>query len=177
MIEEKTEGLDTDGFRERVVAFLEERGVPTNHPTVEVRIADVTTWWRVVRDFEKTVQKDGVTLARKPLPAGSGDKATPPADWKPHPAVEAMAKAWERLRRAVKELEDMCGQTVAPAPTDLGSEMKPLIEQTRGVLEDALEFERKKRERAARKRKALESEKKTQQTLKAADAETQDKTE
>ena len=56
----------------------------------------------------------------------------------------------------MKELEDMCGQSSTRSQLGLASEMKPMIEKTRGVLEDAIEFERKKRERAARKRKAQE---------------------
>ena len=164
---------NADTFRERLVAFLEERGLKTNHPLVEIRIADVTTWWRLVLDLQTAIWTPGAAAPKAP-PDG---QKQPPAGWKPDPAVDALAKAWERLRKAIGEIENMCGQTEQPARMGLGSEMKPLIEQTRGVLESALEFERKRRERAATKRKDRDTQEMPQRSATSIDPDAQDNTE
>ena len=149
----KASGADTPSreqvaaFEKKIVALLKQRGVEVT-PIVETRAKDMATWWWLAQHYE-AVLRDSESGTSS---AGAGQTG-----WKPHPSVDALAKTWERLRRAMKELEDMCGQESATPRGGLASRMKPIIEKTQGVLEDAIEFERKKRERAARKLKAQES--------------------
>jgi hypothetical protein len=54
-------------------------------------------------------------------------------------AAESLAKARERLRKAMKELEDLCAKTGTPIDVGLADRVQPLLERTKGVLEDALQ--------------------------------------
>jgi hypothetical protein len=54
---------------------------------------------------------------------------------------EALGKAQERLRKAVKELEEYYARTGSPIEIGLADLMKPVLKRAEGVLEDALEFE------------------------------------
>ena len=57
------------------------------------------------------------------------------------PAIdEQAAKARERLRRAMKELEELCAKAGSPIQTGLPDSVKPLLHKAQGVLEAALAF-------------------------------------
>jgi len=63
------------------------------------------------------------------------------------PAVEAVGKARDRLRKATKEFEDMLGDAGRAAERSFADSMKPILERAGGVLEDAIEFEARKKKR------------------------------
>jgi hypothetical protein len=54
---------------------------------------------------------------------------------------ETIGRARERLRRAMKALEEYVVMTGTPANVGLADEVLPLLKKTRGVLEDALAHE------------------------------------
>ncbi len=164
----KGEGSSCSGADSYVTglgAGLEElfasRGVDVT-PTVSLRAMEVITWAYIAREIQGTVSSDGVTVQeeqkeqkkRKKEEGASGgtdaDAATTTAekkktDWRLHPAVEALAKTWERLRKAMKELEDTCKNAGTPVNKGLPDIVKPLLEKTEGILEEALEHEKKRR--------------------------------
>ncbi len=59
--------------------------------------------------------------------------------------VEAIGRARERLRKAMKELEDTCARMGRPVDGSLAERMLPLLEKTEGVIEDAIAFEQAKK--------------------------------
>lgn len=63
--------------------------------------------------------------------------------------IELAGKARERLRKAMKELEDTCAKMGTPIDQGLDEVMNPIIEAGEGILEDALAFEESKRRKAA----------------------------
>lgn len=56
-------------------------------------------------------------------------------------AVEAVGKARERLRKALKEFEAMVGEESDAAGRGFADSMKPILERADGVLEEAMVFE------------------------------------
>ena len=72
---------------------------------------------------------------------------------------QTVRKSWAAaINDTASAMHDWVNSGCSAKPMDLPSRMKPLILQTRGVLEDAIEYERKRRERAAarQERKAAE---------------------
>lgn len=61
--------------------------------------------------------------------------------------IEALGRVTQRWRTAVKDLEECIEKTVSPAQVSLPDLMKPIIKQAEGVLEDAIEFESRKRKK------------------------------
>lgn len=61
--------------------------------------------------------------------------------------VDALGKAWERVMKMAKEIEEGLGTSGPAKPLGLAERVRPLLKETEGALEDALEFERKKRRR------------------------------
>ncbi len=59
-------------------------------------------------------------------------------DPKHHALPEALGKAHERLRKAMKDLEDCCTKQGRPPVLGLADRMKPILLKTRGILEEAL---------------------------------------
>jgi hypothetical protein len=62
--------------------------------------------------------------------------------------LEAVGKARDRLRKAMKELEELYPKSALSAGAGLADIMKPILKQADGVIEDALAFETKKRSRS-----------------------------
>ncbi|HOZ48071.1 MAG TPA: hypothetical protein PLO37_21050 [Candidatus Hydrogenedentes bacterium] len=58
--------------------------------------------------------------------------------------IDAAGRARERLRKAMKELEDYCTRAGAPIDQGIAGLMKPILKKAEGVIEDALAFEQKK---------------------------------
>jgi hypothetical protein len=54
-------------------------------------------------------------------------------------AVDAAGKNRERIRKAMKELEDYCQKAGTPVDQGIADEMKPILEKTRDLPEGALQ--------------------------------------
>ena len=61
--------------------------------------------------------------------------------------VEAVGKARDRLRKAIKEFEDMVSVAGPPSALSFADSMKPILERADGVLEEAMAFEARKKKR------------------------------
>ncbi len=108
-------------------------------------LAEEAVVWRVVAHrLERTLGEEGL-IALKGGRAQSGGAAM-------HPAVEGYAKARERYRKVMKELFERLGGGKGAAGLGLAEIAKPILEKAEGVLEDALEFEARKK--SARKKRA-----------------------
>ena len=123
---------------EGIEAMAQERGLPVT-PVVLLRAQDVLVHYLVARRLDEALASEGVTVSSQ-----KDGKITTAL----HPCVEALGKARERLRKTMKELEDMFGLAHGPANQGLPDIMKPIVKRAEGVLEDALEFEQRKRGRA-----------------------------
>ena len=55
--------------------------------------------------------------------------------------LDAIGKEWERLRKAMKDFAEHCGNMGTPIDIGLADLMKPTLEAAEGVLEDATAFE------------------------------------
>lgn len=66
--------------------------------------------------------------------------------------LDALAKARERYRKAMKELNEYDGGVKKGG--GLASEMLPILEEAEGILEDAIEFEARKKSNAKKRDKA-----------------------
>jgi hypothetical protein len=61
--------------------------------------------------------------------------------------TEAVGKAHERGRKALKDLQDYLEKIGSPTDIALADVMRPVLKKADGVLEDALEFEARKQRR------------------------------
>ncbi len=61
------------------------------------------------------------------------------------PVLDAVGKARERWRKAMKELEEYCAKAGTPIDRGLADIMKPILKKAEGVYEDAVEFEARKK--------------------------------
>jgi len=61
--------------------------------------------------------------------------------------IEAVGKARDRLRKAIKEFEDMVSAAGPPPALSFADLMKPILERADGVLEEAMAFEVRKKKR------------------------------
>jgi len=62
-----------------------------------------------------------------------------------HPGLELWAKNQERYRKIMKELLERLNQGEGGSSDSLGELMAPILEKGEGVLEDAMEFEARKK--------------------------------
>jgi hypothetical protein len=120
-------------FVSEVEDVFERHGVELT-PLLALRVQDVLVSYLVVRRLEETLRRDGIVLGEHPH--SSDEEEGKPA--RVHPALEAAAKARERLRRAVHELEEACTRAGTPIDLGLADRMKPILKQARGVLDEAL---------------------------------------
>lgn len=120
--------------------LFSSRGVDVT-PVVRLRALDVITWSYIAREIQGKVSSDGIAEGETQKDNNGTEKKT---GWRLHAAVEALAKTWERLRKAMKELEDTCKNAGTPVNNSLAAAVQPLLERAEGVLEDALEYEKKK---------------------------------
>jgi hypothetical protein len=123
-------------------ALLELRGV-TLTPTLIMRIEDVVHSHILVGRLEMDIWQKGVVFT-PPVPEEDEQNTTSrrrTASQKEYinPAVEALGKARERLRKAMKELEDNCGTVAAPTQRNLAEEVLPLLKKGEGVMAEVLE--------------------------------------
>lgn len=104
--------------------------VPT--PTIVLRVHDVATTLTIALALEDPLLEG--------LAAGQE---------MPSSALESAAKARERWRKAMKELEDSCARAGSPIDQGLPDEVRPLLRKAEGVLEAALTANRSPEEDAA----------------------------
>ena len=102
-------------------------------------LAEEAVVWRVVAHrLERTLGQEGL-IAVKGGQSQSGVVAMM------HPALEGYAKARERYRKVMKELFERLGGGKGGSGLGLAEIAMPILEKAEGVLEDALEFEARKK--------------------------------
>lgn len=130
---------------------LEARGVkPT--PFVIMRMHDVITQYRLARRIERTVFTDGV-VAQSGADAGgeagstNGRGRTKRAERVRalHPGIDSLAKAWDRVRKALSDFEQVCAAEDSGHVPSLADLAAPLLERTEGVMEEAIAVEDERR--------------------------------
>lgn len=114
-----------------MAAFLKSHGVRQT-PLVVLRVHDVLSSFLDVLGAE-----EALAAVDEPRTA----------------AVESAAKARERLRKAMKELEESCERLGSPIGKGLADAMKPILKASEGVLEDALAYEVKRNASPTKKQK------------------------
>jgi len=126
---------------------LESRDVEPA-PFVVLRIHDVITQYRIARRIERQVFEDGVVGASAAAaenghaePNGKKPNGRAKASSGVHPGVEILAKSWERVRKALHDLEAVCGTASAGRAMSLADLAAPLLEQGDGILEEAIAAE------------------------------------
>ena len=94
-------------------------------PLLALRLADVAVHLLLARRQEMalTVAADGEGAA---VPGITGALA------------DQVSKGRERLRKAVRELEDACARLGKPLDTGLAEEMLPLVRKTRNILQNTV---------------------------------------
>lgn len=98
-----------------IAKLLKERGVKEN-PLLALRVNELTVTWLVSRRVEAALAPEEDTAAPRMSPA----------------QAEAIGKARERLRKAVRELEEYCERAGTPIDRGLADLMKPVIQQIQG---------------------------------------------
>lgn len=137
-------------FGRELEGMLRKHGVePT--PLLAIRVEDVVASWLTARRLEDALCEDGASGLDEARTARGAAAAPGGLVRAPHPLLEAAGKARERLRKALKELEDAC--TAGRGDEKLGAaglaeEVRPLLRLGDGVLDDALAFEARKARRA-----------------------------
>lgn len=136
---------------ERLVAafesVLEDRDIePT--PFVVLRLHDVITQYRLARRIEAAVFAEGIVNTPQPEPNSAtkpdtnGTKRRPAVkDTGLHPGLDALTKAWDRVRKALHDLEAACAPDKGGRIPSLADVAAPLLERADGVIEQALEAE------------------------------------
>lgn len=129
------------GFARDMGDLLERSGAALT-PLMTCRVVDLATWWLLARRIQRTMPS-ATLVTQDDL---SEEDAKYPK-WRLHPGVEALAKTWERLRKAMKELTEACEAEGTPLGKGLADTMKPILKRAEGVLEDAAAFEQKRQQK------------------------------
>ena len=103
-------------FVRGVGKLLKDRGVAAN-PLLVLRVNDIVVSWLLARRMEEGLGGDGDGVAARTTSA----------------QAEAIGKSRERLRKAIKELEEYCARAGTPIDTGLADLMKPVIQQIQGA--------------------------------------------
>jgi len=120
--------------------FLEGQGAGLL-PLVALRAEELVAAWLIARRMEDILRAEGVCH----MHVVEGELRFKEV----HPMIEKSMKARERVRKALQELEDACKATaVSGGSGALGEEVSPLLRLGEGVLEDALNFEKRKQKRS-----------------------------
>ena len=137
-------GRPDEAFLESLEAFFRSRRVEIT-PLLGLRTADVLASWRTVRHLER----ESLSQGRQDKTNGNGGEshdADPKKRATGAPSFELTAKAWDRLRKAMKDLEEMLPSAESASKImGLPELMRPLLKKADGVLEDALAYEAKKK--------------------------------
>ena len=92
-------------------------------PLLALRVNDVLVSYVLVRRLEAGLYPGA-------LEDGGDDRAMAAV-------VEAVSRARERMRKAMKELEDACAKAGTPIDTGLADVVKPLLTAAAGLAEEA----------------------------------------
>jgi len=99
-----------------VEQLLNDRGVAEN-PLLVLRVDDIVVSWLLTRRMEAGL--------------GPGDDGEVPRTGASQ--ADAIGKSRERLRKAIKELEEYCERAGTPIDTGLADRMKPVIQEVQGT--------------------------------------------
>lgn len=134
------EGMHGDDGGTLARALVEEclgafarRGLDVT-PSLALRLVEVLSLTLTSRRLEQTLSLEQVVA---PPPH---DGAAPTARSTPHPLLETLAKTQERLRKALKELDECLPRGGASVEVGIADELRPLLMQSHGVLDDALAY-------------------------------------
>ena len=97
-------------------------------PLLALRCDDIIVSFLLVRRLEEQLGAVGV-------PADAGGKTTLTLG----AVVEAIGKARERMRKAMKDLEESCAKLGTPIDQGIAEVMQPILAKAQGVAEAALE--------------------------------------
>ncbi|NLN93103.1 MAG: hypothetical protein GX130_07350 [Candidatus Hydrogenedens sp.] len=103
--------------------FLKDHGVATS-PLLIFRVSDIAMQWLVVRRLENSLFQ-----SEDDEQGGLPTVTTALADH--------IGKGRERLRKAIRELEDACARLGTPIDAGLADEMAPLMRETRELMDGA----------------------------------------
>lgn len=134
------ERIVAEAFWQAVGEALETHGVEKNLLTL-LRVNDVLVMYLLARRAEEALCGAGPGVKNDKPGAKRGPDAS---------AFDGCGRAYERLRKAMKELEEACARAGKPIDAGIADVMKPILKKAEGVLQDALEFE-------ARKQRKIES--------------------
>lgn len=101
---------------EGVKKLLKDRGVAEN-PLLVLRVDDIVVSWLLTRRMEAGLG-----------PGEDGERPRTSAA-----QADAIGKSRERLRKAIKELEEYCERAGTPIDTGLADLMKPVIQEIQGA--------------------------------------------
>jgi hypothetical protein len=122
------------------------RGVPDS-PLLAMRLEDVIVSYLHVRRAELAIGKPSEAKDANE-DAKDKVKGSVKGNVRENAAlIEAAGKARERLRKAMKELEETYAKTAPSIHGGIAVQMKPLLKKAEGVLEDALRYEAEKKEK------------------------------
>ncbi|MBW7866229.1 MAG: hypothetical protein H3C30_17660 [Candidatus Hydrogenedentes bacterium] len=114
------ERLTHTNFITAVTAQLDARKVPAS-ATLILRVAEAANLLHLARRLER-----GLT----PSPEDPGNYSVTPA------LAEQIGKARERLRKALKEIEDTCATLGARASRGFADEIRPMLDKGADLLND-----------------------------------------
>jgi len=127
-------------------------------PFVVLRVHDVITQYRIARSIERTVFADGVVCEKPPETRNQNGAANGSANngrkravkntsdaTALHDGIEPLAKAWDRMRKALQALEGVCGTEESGHVPSLADLATPILERADGVLEEAVAAENERR--------------------------------
>ncbi len=103
-------------------------------PAAPIRIeacVEEAVVWRVLAWRSLTQLGDGTLFEKRDKGAATGTSV-------PHPALDAVAKMYERLRRSMSELTEDSGKAGAVRPKGLPDLMKPILEEAEVVFDELL---------------------------------------
>jgi hypothetical protein len=122
----------------RIRTMLNKYGVPTS-PFLMIRIRELATLITLAHRLE----------AQLPVPAEHSTETLPqpnlPGQARPAPltapSVEAVAKQWERVRKAISELEAYRNAKQPSRPMGIADVMRPIMLKARAILKDHPELQ------------------------------------
>jgi hypothetical protein len=135
--------------------LLESRKVEPS-PFVVLRMHDVITQYRIARNIERSVFTEGVVCDKAlknqngatngSVENGSNRVAKDSSRGAElHAGIEPLAKAWDRMRKALQALESVCGAEENGHVPSLADLATPILERADGVLEEAVAAENERR--------------------------------
>jgi hypothetical protein len=125
-----TDGLIAEEFWNEILGEIDwDKENPANTLLAEQALIHRLIGQRLL----ERVQLHGVMIDRK--------DSTPIMN----PALEAWAKSQERLRKVMKELMQQYHRENGDGPVNIAKMMTPILKECEGILEDAMEFEARKK--------------------------------